>query len=341
MNRRSQRDCWCPTSTWCTTRSRNFAAKISRRFGVSRRNARNRPGRYVPVSSSSRRARRCSSSRRSKTSALCVPRLQRRHSRCARYRLSSVNSGWLGQPPRGGKSSIRGRRSPCSASHRPHPQGVVLVVVVDVAVVEVRVPGVVRVVLIGGTRPIVVRRHARKRRRNPPTSPASASRATGTTGGRSPPEGYDRLPAHACQRPAGEAGRTHHGETGSPEPALAGPAQASIPRPLTDLGDEGLHPPPCGAAIRRFAAQAPRPARPHTATPACSGSRPTQVRTLAGVRFSTRRPFALSSRHDNPGRRTAATIRESSSTVAACVAWADDWSVNGSGGCVGSRSGRG
>ena len=109
MNRRSQAGCSCPTSTWCTTRSRNFAAKISRRFGVSSRNARKRPGRYVPAWSSSRRATRFSSSRRSKTSALCVPRLRRRHSRYARYRLSSVNSGWLGQPPLRGGSSIRGR----------------------------------------------------------------------------------------------------------------------------------------------------------------------------------------------------------------------------------------
>ncbi len=122
-----------------------------------------------------------------------------------------------------------------SASNGPHIVRVGLIVVVHVAIVQVHVPGVGRVVGVGRTRPVVVRLHAAKSvhfsRQPPSNSPqrgedfltslplgGTEGGLTGTTGGRSPIRGYDSLNDHAC--PVGRAGRTHNDATGTPGRAL-------------------------------------------------------------------------------------------------------------------------
>ena len=85
-----------------------------------------------------------------------------------------------------------------STSHRPYIVVVVLIVVVHVAVVEVHVPRVVRIVRVRGRRPIVVRFHAGNAHKIRPLFPAFLLyEPAGTTGRRSPQTGYEGLHRHA------------------------------------------------------------------------------------------------------------------------------------------------
>lgn len=86
---------------------------------------------------------------------------------------------------------------PFSGADGPHVVRVRLIVVVHVAVVQVHVPRVVRIVRVRGRRPVVVRLDACPRNRNPPTSPGPRNPRAGTTGRRGSRGRYRGLYAHA------------------------------------------------------------------------------------------------------------------------------------------------
>ena len=87
-----------------------------------------------------------------------------------------------------------------SAANGPHVVVVVLIVVVHVAVVQVHVPGVVRVVRVGSTGPVVVRLDAAKSVHFSRQTCQVFGNLTGLRDHRQPipNEGYDSLYDHAA-----------------------------------------------------------------------------------------------------------------------------------------------
>ena len=170
------------TNTWCTTRSRKSAEKISRNFGCFTMKQTEREGWSGRPSSSSWSRTRFSSSFTSNRRALWVCRFCRRQRSYCRYRFSSEHSGDIMRTARTADLVVVG-----------------LIVGVHVAIVDVHVPRVGRMLRLRRRRPIVGRLDIWSAHFGWFTNGRQAPSRIRLTGDRSPGSGYNLLSAHASR----------------------------------------------------------------------------------------------------------------------------------------------